>query len=75
MVLKRGFNHILCINPVVRIALKVLFVETHGGDNGACGPVDHDICQEVIQAEFPVEETCRVNNCLIFMLKIIRRQN
>lgn len=49
------FGHILCIHSFVEVALEILFVETHGGDNGARGPVDHDICQYVIQAEFPVQ--------------------
>lgn len=52
--IKGASNHILCIHSVVWISLEVLFVEAHGRDDGACGPVDHHVCQEVIQAEFPV---------------------
>lgn len=52
-------SYIPWIYSFLRITLHVLFVEAHGGDYGACGPVDHDIRQEVIQAEFP-EQTEQV---------------
>lgn len=41
----------LCANPL----LQVFFVETHGGDNAAWHPVDHDIGEQIIQAELPEE--------------------
>lgn len=52
--MEQPFGNVLCIHPVVGIGIEVLFVEAHGGDDGACCPVDHDVCQEVIQTEFPV---------------------
>lgn len=55
-----------CIHSVGRIALEVLFVEAHGGDDGACSPVDQDICQKFLQAEFPVEETVQHQQLLNF---------
>ncbi len=65
----------------------MLFVEAHGGDYRACGPVDHDICQEVIQAVFPVQTAlfninysqkykhtpCLIYVPMIYMLKITRQ--
>lgn len=61
MVLKKNgheellrISFIPAINSVLNIGLQVLFVEAHGGYNRACGPVYHDICQEVIQTELPV---------------------
>lgn len=47
--------YLLCIHSFVRILLHVLFVEAHGRDYGACGPVYHDVRQEVIQTELPVQ--------------------
>lgn len=45
-----------CINSVLNIGLQVLFVEAHGGYNGACGPIYHYICQEIIETELPVQK-------------------
>lgn len=50
-----------CINSVLNVGLQVLFVEAHGGHNGACGPIYHDICQEVIQTELPVPKDVMIN--------------
>lgn len=55
LLIGRLFVHILCIHSFLQITLEVLFVEAHGRDYGACGPIYHDICQEVIQAELPVQ--------------------
>ena len=48
-------SYILRVQSVFNISLQVLFVEAHGGDHGACSPVDHDIRQEVVKAEFSVQ--------------------
>lgn len=44
-------------SPVMRVGHEalpqVLLVEALGGGNGACGPVEHDIGQQVVQGELP----------------------
>lgn len=37
----------------IKTLAKVFLVEPHGGDNAARGPIDHDVCQQVIQRELP----------------------
>lgn len=32
---------------------KVFLVEPHGGDDAARRPVDHHVCQQVVQRELP----------------------
>lgn len=53
----RVHSDVLKIHSVVKITPQILFVEAHGRGDGACGPVDRDICQEVIQAEFSAQMT------------------
>lgn len=40
-------SHLLCMWSIKTLA-KVFLVEPHGGDNAARGPIDHDVCQQVI---------------------------
>lgn len=51
--IKCVFNHIQAIHSLFRIGVKVFFVEAHGGDYRASGPIDHDGGQQFIQAVFP----------------------
>lgn len=55
LLIRKSTVHIPCIHPFVNITLKILLVEAHGRDYGACGPIYHDICQKVIQGKFPVK--------------------
>lgn len=32
---------------------QVFLVKALGGDNGSCGPVDHDVSQQIFQGELP----------------------
>lgn len=43
----------LIIQSVLNVGLEVLLVEPHGGHDGAGGPVDHDVGQQVVQGELP----------------------
>lgn len=53
--LKKQTGHTPCIHPFVNITTQILFVEAHGRDYGACGPIYHDICQKVIQGKFSMK--------------------
>ena len=44
-------KHLLIIQSVLDVGLEGLFVEPHGGDDGAGGPVDHGVGQQVVQGE------------------------
>lgn len=50
------FLNLHSVHPCLEVFLQVLFVEAHGGNDGACGPVDHDICEEIVKTELSTIE-------------------
>ncbi len=42
------FLNLHLVHPCLEIFLQVLFVEAHWGNDGTRGPVDHNICKEVV---------------------------